>query len=362
MSTYTEGQPELLKRLDIPAVLYDGPETLKKISGMTKGSPNTWGAPPFNPYLKHVVDQQSDVYEYHQSFFDNPPDWANPELVPSIKEFFYYRRWHQVNHNFDSFQARGVYDFNDLSPQLYHSVSNAIIGHGSMGENLLAVDVLGMPNGQLAGNTHPWGKRMDVLEDMRRNVDELFSVFKGTKVVSRRDSARSSWDREGMLQIKGVSTVPGQPGVVNGLHMTRTLTLGAIKEHHLHEQSLFTLDLARLSTALQDAIKNVFVAEAAIVKMHAGAVVFNREDEILAIPELYSTINKALKNDDHRTAIPIGTAIIDINTSYPQDGGTLDEIQDARMRSTRHDILDEDGKSTRHNASYELLGLEENFS
>lgn len=276
-------------------------ELLQAILEAPKGTPFTYGATPLDQIvsLKDQQEVHSELQKLTYSVFQTVP----MEVAAYVHDTFSRRFFGRGEANNENFVTRLVQDYQHLDEPIVAMIERGRRGEASPAELILIRDVLGIRSVELACLTHPYGEKIELLDDMRKAVKDSIVLYEG------------EWDEEteSRYRIKDVVGLEDENLLINdqapGLLMTRKRTLGWLPDGtEVRERSSFVLRIDEQSHLFQ------LLGPEAIVDLRKIYELTGDEQEEALKP--YKLILEELLNEqmfEFDEAIPISTTIYAFN-------------------------------------------------
>jgi hypothetical protein len=266
---------------------------LSRIKENSKGEPLTWGATPLLASID-IQLQQDAVKEVLNSLFEskNVPDYISPTMANYIDVLNMSRTFNRESKNQDSFAYRDKTDLDGIPLESLEVFERALRGYASPAELLFLASMLGIPTIELASLTHPYGQRIELLDEMRPSINEAIVLLGGTLV-------------RGILpeyEVKG-SDNPHNPAQMHGIHMTRKTLFGTLPDGtEVIERSSFVILIDALPVRIADLVRSTRFEDNP-----------QWSKQVLKRTGLETIVPLLLKDDEYNKAVPVSTTMVAMN-------------------------------------------------
>lgn len=291
-------------------------ELIECASGIPRGEPWTYGATPLDQRSGLIKEQQKKLLTdlFHEYIY-KVPTGVSLEIASYVSDTFSERFHSRMSANGENYETslikKGVYGDNY---QVMEMLSRAEQGYASPAELLIVQKLLGIRSIELACLTHPYGERIEQLQDMRGAVAESICVLGGEHVenpteryrikdVILRDVPREEWATVYALSNKQRLHVAEQYGGVIGLLVTRKRDLGYMPDG--------TVVRERSSLVLRTDDNDIISEKEHHLLQNEDSS--DWEDAALKTSGLDISIRELMQADQHTTAIPIASTIYAFN-------------------------------------------------
>lgn len=284
----------------------------------SKGSLDTYGATPMDH--QSAFDQQCDLLDGLRTLVEEDiPEGIPDRIRDYVRDTFEVRFHKRGTANFENF----ISALNeDVPKQFSIALDRARMGHASPAELLLIREYMGIRSAELACLTHPYGKRIEYLDEMRDAVRQSVELLGGTYYE----------DTQTRFRVKGtVGAVYDDPRAVSeGFFMTRKRNLGIMPDGTvIRERTSFVL-----RTEYNGA---TFVDLNSISKLDPTSDTW--QDDVVSAGQLDIIANDLMEADQYSLAVPISTTIYAFNEKTAQAIAERDEANRAeRCAQSREDI------------------------
>lgn len=280
-------------------------EIAKKIP---QGYPDTFGATPLNRFA--TLMQQSELLQKFLPLVGSRLPGVPRRIHQFIRSTFQERFTARAVANDDNYSTSLINpESYDDDPVLAGMITDAELGHANPAEILLVRDLVGIRSAELASLTHPYGRRIDPLLDIMRNVVQMSVESLGGEYYE---------NPETVYRVKhSIDDDPARPSFPHGVLMTRKRTIGVMPDGTLiRERSSFVLRTGNGSPVTTDMIAAMWAVDPNDPDWQEKVVTESGLD-VLA-DELLDTYV------DFDMAIPISTTIYAYN---PQTARLVSEAQ-----------------------------------
>jgi len=276
----------------------DGPNQSSTFLENPRGEPLTWGATPLQPIGEVITAQRKTEEQLDSLFTKQIPAGVPDQLADYIHDVSTMRSAHRVLKNMDSFAYRHKLDFDNVDVDTMGMYTRALSGNASPAELIHVHHIFGLPSVELASLTHPYGKRIEMLQPMRSAINQSIDMHKGFLNHSVRPE----------LEVLMCNDIY-DPACVNSILMKRETHVGTVVAHSadlgifesvIVERSTFVLRIDKESgfdPHLAAAIRDIPYGE------HWASRVRRAGKLDKVVPEL-------LESDSHEQAIPISTTTL----------------------------------------------------
>ncbi len=282
----------------------DQPDPREKLSGDLL----TWGATPLN-----VNARQLEVFHLLKKRIKR----SAPEFTPdAVKEFvlqhFMSRFFERQDRNAKSFEDRDPNILvDDLDEQAQDALIDAICGTSNPNDLLKTRENLDMPSIELARLTHPYGRRMKTLGDMRQAVDFAIEANNGRLIDD--DSMTTFGVDGGHIRDKGEN-------IELGFLMKRKRVRGILPDGTvIIERSTFVLRVDDASPLDQD-----IASQFRDIKIDKNP---DWNKQVMEVINANNLLPDLLENNMFNIAIPLSTTTYAFN---PQRVYELEEAHKAK--------------------------------
>lgn len=296
-------------------------ELLEVAKSLPAGQPDTYGATPLNHPAAYY--QQQEVFEGLQTIVDNEIPNSIPSVVVEHIQNTFPARFHgrsaanQENY-ISALREKDEYSDDCALQELFECGE---MGRATPAELLIMRQLLGIRSVELACLTHPYGKRMNVLEEMRDAVKENVEQMGGAYF----DDPETHFKAKAVVGLNG-TTIDHSTGIF----MTRKRTLGEMPDGTIiKERSSFVLRTDQASTVSAEDVSQLNRLNPWHPDWQAHAVAVGRLDEHA----------KVLLDDNHYDlAIPISSTIYAFN---PETTRLIQERDNTERQARRRAFQDE---------------------
>lgn len=297
-------------------------ELLATAEQAPKGRLDTYGATPLDHQLA-AAQQWGLLDNLKPLVYTEIPEETPDHIAEYMKDTF-EARFHKrgiANHE-NLLTALHPYEATGDDPELDALVERALMGHASPAEVLIARELLGIRSAELACLSHPYGKRIEYLDEMRDAVRESVEMLGGVY----------DEDPETRFRVKGtVGMVYDHVDEVSkGFFMTRKRTLGMMPDG--------TTIRERTSFVLRTEYNGVpFVDLAEIRRLDPQSPTW-QEDAVRA-GDLDTIAAELMEADAFNLAIPVSTTIYAFNYETADAiSQRSKEEHDARVEELNRDM------------------------
>jgi hypothetical protein len=256
----------------------------------------TWGITPLDSFNGDLKKQQRDVYDWRMGLIKNAPEYINESLYNYIECVFLNRATTMNMANYNSFYTRDLVDDKDLPSDDKELFSLATIGKASPAELMYLRNLYGLSSVELGCVTHPYGQRMEHLDQMRDSVNEAISMFNGKKL----DIVN--------YKIKNTDVIlhPREEGVSDAFFMTRKRDLAQLADNTIiRECSSFIVRIDQDSDFDQDLANNI-----RSVKLNN---IQNVTKRLTRAGNLNVVVPQLLEENNYKTIVPLTTVTYAFN-------------------------------------------------
>lgn len=263
-----------------------------------KGRLDTYGATPLDHQL--AFEQQCELLDSMKPLVEaDIPDGTPDKIAEYVKDTFEARFHKRGTANFENF----ITALNtDIPEELKPAIEKARMGHASPAEILLVRDAMGIRSAELACLTHPYGKRIEHLDEMRDAVRysvELMGGIYDDKPTSR-------------FRVKGTvgAVYDDISQISDGFFMTRKRTVGVMPDGTIiRERTSFVLRTE------YDGIPFVDLSEAS--KLDPRTETW--QEDVVRAANLDSIASELMEANEYGLAIPISTTIYAFNEKTAEE-------------------------------------------
>lgn len=288
-----------LKTLQQPeSILTD---LIERSSQLPKGEPYGYGATPLDRMA--TLGSQRELALTLQGYTLSIPDDVPLTVADYVHRTFMGRFYGRAEANEENYTTslRTKEDFAD-NKAIQAMIARGELGYASPTELLILRDLLGIRSVELACVTHPYGERIEMLQEMREVVAQHVRLCQGEYDPNPPTRFR-------VKEIIGLAE--GDASYTNGLLMTRKRTLATLADGTtIRERSSFVLrtdDQSLLNSVDIAALKNVDITQ------------HDYQDKLVEAAHLDEMAVILLKSNLFSQAIPISTTIYAFNEATAQE-------------------------------------------
>lgn len=297
---------------------------LETVSAAPAGRPETYGATPLNhaAAYKQQLSLRNNLAELLE---DDIPEGVPDAIIEYMKDTFVSRfiRRGTANHENYLSALRTREEISD-DPFIQAMVERAELGHASPSELLVVQQLMGIRSVELACLTHPYGKKIELLEPMRESVRENIELLGGEFYE----------DPEARYRVKGFAGEFGDYS--QGVLMTRKRIIGNMPDGTIVcERSSFVLRLDDESAVSQESVAAI---TAAVAKL--GPMSTDWQNEAVVAGNLDEITNHLLGNNIFAQAIPVSTTIYAYNLETAQQIKDREQHEKALRREEDQRIIE----------------------
>ncbi len=260
-------------------------------------APN-WGATPLNQYFDNETNEHQmnvkQILEERTVYM--PPELG--EIPTDVQSFvtssFIARFTSRGMANFDNFGQRLVRSSDGILPEQESLIERAITGDASPAEIIYVRKLLGIGSAELGCLTHPYGKNIQALEDMRASVEVAVMLHKGRML-----------DEDDVYKVKQADNLyftHMTRSMKDAFLMTRKRDLAVLPDDSVvRERSSFIIRIDEASEFDQRLADNI-----------RKVVVHNNPswtEHIAKAGRLNEVVPPMLENNEFAKAIPLSTTI-----------------------------------------------------
>lgn len=290
-------------------------DLLERSSHLPKGEPYGYGATPLDRMatLGSQRELALTLQEYTLSIPDDVPLTVADYVHRTFMGRFYGRAEANEENYTTSLRTKEDYANNKVVQEI---IARGELGFASPTELLVLRELLGIRSVELACVTHPYGERMDMLEEMRDVVAQHVTLCGG----------EYNPDPSTRFRVKEViGLAEGDKSFSNGLLMTRKRTLAMLPDGTtIRERSSFVLRTDEQSLINKEdieALKNVDLSH------------LDYQDKLVEAAHLDEVARILLKSNLYSQAIPISTTIYAFNEATAQEIHERDHEQLLKRRA-----------------------------
>lgn len=288
---------------------------LEAIRTAPSGEPETFGATPLN-HAAAYEQQYSLRVTLAELLEDDFPEGIPDAIVEYMKDTFASRFIGRGTANQENYLSslRSREELDD-DPFLQDMVTRAELGHASPSELLVVQQLLGIRSVELACLTHPYGKKIELLEPMRYAVGENIKMLGGEHFENP----------EARYRVKGFAGEWGDYS--QGVLMTRKRIIGTMPDGTIIcERSSFVLRLDDESVVSKSTLEAITTA---VAKLDGKTNDWQHEAVIAG--NLDDITTELLGNNVFSHAIPVSTTVY----AYNLETGQLVKEKAAKERAIR---------------------------
>lgn len=295
---------------------FDFSAFLMKSNKLPHGEPMTYGATPLDRMT--TLQQQFELSRTLQELtYRDIPDDVPMEIIDYVHTTFATR----FNNRAEANEENYVTSLNvgeEYESDIQAMFKRGELGQASPSELLLIRQLRGIRSVELACLTHPYGKRLESLPDMREAVHQHVELLGGTYYD----------DPETRYRVKEiVGYEKGKEKLDKGVLMTRKRTLGVMPDG--------TVIRERLSYVLRLDDKTTFTQDDAEALNGIDLSKSNWQEELMRVGKFDEVAATLLLMDEFSFVIPISTTIYAFNS----ETACLIEKRDAKMLARRRALF-----------------------
>ncbi|MGH7217976.1 MAG: hypothetical protein ACREGE_00820 [Candidatus Microsaccharimonas sp.] len=284
-------------------------EILEQSSQLPKGEPYGYGATPLDRMA--TLGSQRELALTLQGYTLSIPEDVPLSVADYVHRTFMERFYGRAEANEENYTTslRTKEDYAD-NEAIQAMIERGELGHASPTELLILRDLLGIRSVELACVTHPYGERIEMLQEMREVVAQHVIQYGG----------RYDPDPSTRFRVKEViGRAEGDTSLTNGLLMTRKRTLATLPDGTtIRERSSFVL-----RTDEQSLLNKEDIAALKTVDLSQP----DCQDKLVEAAHLDEMARILLKSDFFSQAIPISTTIYAFNEATANEIHERDHAQ-----------------------------------
>lgn len=287
----------------------------EKMRANPVGELYTWGITPLDSFKGDLKKQQRDVFNWRMEMIKDSPEYISNNLYSYIECVFLNRATTMSMANYNSFYTRDLVDDSKLPKEDRDLFSRATIGQASPAELLYLRNLYGLSSVELGCVTHPYGKRIEYLDQMRSSVNEAIDMFDGQEIGDVKYKVKNT----------DVILHPREDSVSEAFFMTRKRDLAQLADNTIiRECSSFIVRIDKDSDFDQDLANKIRSVNINKVQ--------NLTKRLSKAGNLQVVVPQFLEENNFETVIPLTTVMYAFNDETKNNIDISERQNDFRMR------------------------------